>query len=80
MTENKSACINNFASISASKVINFGRADRDACTEVQQRDTERLPGWAPKILRGDETTEFKAVIGPTGGQRGYQSIAGNTYM
>ncbi len=58
------------------KSINFGRSARDSCRPLQRREEVTLPAWEPRTVSGTVTRVFQAMIGPAGGQRGYEATTG----
>ena len=54
----------------------LNRAASYNCDAVKKPAEEEVDGWEAMYVRVDETPVVEAVIGPTGGAKGYKHLTG----
>ena len=68
--------IQNEPIISGQTKIDFGRTSAVNCEPIEGEEEETVTPWARSIISGQDTKNFSATIGPTGGKKGYEGITG----
>jgi len=78
LSDKNEANYHQVAATRSSIKINFGGENQDTCPVVETTVLKAAApeeAWPPSVIR--DVTEFTAVMGPTGGNKGYQAITGN---